>query len=337
MRPALSLLNTGVTISNPGAVLHDLDLALPSPALAYTFSLTAGTVERVRSDGREGAAGCMVERGLLRDSVCIGGLYASNGEPSPAQITLRNITADGLMVGAFGGATVSLDAANVISRRSEPGHEDVEINVSTGSKATATFANSNYATVGTTLSAGTDYTYTAPGTNGNQTAPPQFVNAAAGDYRPLQSSPTVDAGLAASLLGSLDLDGHLRSLPRCIGGAPVPDIGAYEFVPTANCPQPPPSNAIKFGALVRNKRKGTGTLTVVLPGPGRLSLAGKGVVARKARQVGAGRANLKIVAKGSWKRKLTRTGEVKLNAKVTFVPAGGEARTQTRRIVLRQA
>jgi hypothetical protein len=67
---------------------------------------------------------------------------------------------------------------------------------------------------------------------GNQTAPPLFVDAAAGNYRELAGSPTIDAGIA-SQIGSLDLDGNARVL-----GA-APDIGAYEFVPPAVVPPAP--------------------------------------------------------------------------------------------------
>jgi hypothetical protein len=58
----------------------------------------------------------------------------------------------------------------------------------------------------------------------NQTAPPQFVNAAGGDYRQSAGSPTIDAG-STDQIGAVDLDGN----PRALGAAP--DIGAFEFVP----------------------------------------------------------------------------------------------------------
>jgi hypothetical protein len=64
---------------------------------------------------------------------------------------------------------------------------------------------------------------------GNKTALPAFVDAGAGDYHQLVSSPTVDAGLPDSLLGASDIDGD----PRQFGSQP--DMGADEYVP------PPPS------------------------------------------------------------------------------------------------
>jgi hypothetical protein len=60
--------------------------------------------------------------------------------------------------------------------------------------------------------------------SGNQSSPPQFLNAGAGDYREAAGSPTIDSG-ADEKLGSSDFDGN----PRFLGSAP--DIGAFEFVP----------------------------------------------------------------------------------------------------------
>jgi hypothetical protein len=60
----------------------------------------------------------------------------------------------------------------------------------------------------------------------NQTTPPLFVSAAAGDFRPAAGSPTIDAG-STDQIGTVDLAGN----PRALGAAP--DIGAYEFVPPA--------------------------------------------------------------------------------------------------------
>ncbi len=74
---------------------------------------------------------------------------------------------------------------------------------------------------------------TPEGTNGNQTAEPQFVDAAHGDFHQLESSPTRDAGVASANLGPADIDGDARNL----GSAP--DIGADEWVPATQPQQPP--------------------------------------------------------------------------------------------------
>src|SRR5688500_15488990 len=58
---------------------------------------------------------------------------------------------------------------------------------------------------------------------GNQTGvDPLFVDAAAGDFHQMPTSPTIDAGAGDSLLGSTDIDGQRRRL------GPSPDIGADE-------------------------------------------------------------------------------------------------------------
>ncbi len=83
----------------------------------------------------------------------------------------------------------------------------------------------------------------------SQTAPPQFVNAAVGDYREAPGSPTIDAGLNATANGGADLAGNPRALPGLLAcGTPPPaitDIGAYEFVPTAPTCAPPPARMKK--------------------------------------------------------------------------------------------
>lgn len=332
-RPAIGTFEgKTVYVKHPAALFHDLTVYLVEPGMAYALSLEGGAVERVFASGN-GASACFLERGLVRDSVCLGGTFAFASEPGLSLLGLRNVSLFPLAVGAGPGSQMQFEAVNVIARALEPGDKDVEVNVNTSAKATIVFSHSNYATVGTTLSAGDDYTYTAPGTGTNQTAAPQFVNPAAGDFRPLPGSPTIDAGLAEGMPGLLALDGEPRSLPRCIGGAPVPDVGAYEFVPTAPCPKP--SNAFRFGKLKRLRSKGTALLAVEVPGPGTLALAGKGLRARKPRQVsGPGEISVLLAAKGKWKRALARKGSVKLEARVTFVPTGGDPRTVVRKAKL---
>lgn len=62
------------------------------------------------------------------------------------------------------------------------------------------------------------------GVNGNITNAPNFVNAAAGNYRLNNNSPCIDAGKNAYVVGVVDLDGGDRILYDVV------DMGAYEWI-----------------------------------------------------------------------------------------------------------
>jgi hypothetical protein len=120
-------------------------------------------------------------------------------------------------------------------------------------------------------------------------------------------------------------------------------VGQNSYVATAICS--PPSNRFNFGKLKRNKKKGTATLTVDVPGPGKLVLSGKGLVKQRpadafhasvlAKAVSAaGKVKLKVRSKGKKRRKLNRTGKVKVKAKVTYTPTGGTPNTRSKTIRL---
>jgi hypothetical protein len=112
-----------------------------------------------------------------------------------------------------------------------------------------------------------------------------------------------------------------------------------------------PKNTFNFGKLNRNEDRGTATLAVKVPGPGKLALTGKGVKTQRTGRAAtaiasktvssAGRVKLRIKPKGQKKRKLNDAGEVKVRAKVTFTPNGtatgdvvGDPKTQSKRVKL---
>ena len=106
-----------------------------------------------------------------------------------------------------------------------------------------------------------------------------------------------------------------------------------------------PSNAYSFDGVALNKRKGTATLAAVVPGPGTLTLTGKGVKKQRARGgatasknvPGAGLVNLLVKAKGKAKKKLNKTGKAKVKVKVTYTPSGdapGAPNVKTKRVKL---
>lgn len=97
-----------------------------------------------------------------------------------------------------------------------------------------------------------------------------------------------------------------------------------------------PSNEFKFGALKRNKKKGTATLSVAVLGPGELVLSGKGLKKAKATATAAGTVKLKLRATGKAKKKLKKKGKAKVRVSVTFTPTGGDPATRTRPVKLKK-
>jgi hypothetical protein len=102
----------------------------------------------------------------------------------------------------------------------------------------------------------------------------------------------------------------------------------------------------RVGKAKLNKDKGTATLPVTVPGAGKVTLTGKGVVKQRpgrrdrgtlARTVGkAGKVKLLVKAKGKRKRKLNSKGKVRVKVKVAFTPRGGSANAQRKTIKLRK-
>jgi hypothetical protein len=340
-----------------GARLHDLRVEGTGP-----LQLFSGVGERlfVSFTGSSNEACGMSDGATLIDSVCWvhdGGPTSTasaiglNSAGATTTMMLRNVTAidtdaagNAIHTRTTGtGPKLIVEATNVIAHAQN--HPDVELD-NGGSAFPVTevkFTHSNYATVSGEMTPLA--TITGAGTNGNQTAPPAFVDAAEGDFREVTGSATIDAGLTEAANGATALAGEPRSLAACLGGPAVTDIGAYEFVPTAPCEspaspatdsQPPapssqptaapaPSNLIMFGKLKLNKRAGTATLTVELPDAGTLALTGKGVkkVVRSCK--GAATLRLPITPAGPAKQALAKNGRTKLKLTLKFAPTGGTA------------
>jgi hypothetical protein len=169
---------------------------------------------------------------------------------------------------------------------------------------------------------------------------PAAATAIAGSRRGragLAGSPTIDAGLADSLIGATDLAGAPRSQPGCIGAAAAPDIGAYEFTPTAACPSAAtlkPSSGFGFGKLKRNKHRGTASLAILVPGPGALTLSGKGLVSKHASAHGAEIVKLTVRARGKAAKKLRTEGKLNVRPLVTYIPTGGDPGSRSEKVKL---
>jgi hypothetical protein len=247
--------------------------------------LSTSRVERVRSTGvGAGAAGlvqfqsCLVRDSLLRgegtNSLGMESLAVEAGEPAS---TVRNVTA--LATGANsvgiqaryngpGGGSHTLILGNSIAGGST---FDLRAENSVNGPGAIQVSNSNFDSISATGAA----TVSGPA---NQSVPPVFVNAAAGDYREAPGSPTIDAGSGEGL-GPLDLAGN----PRLLGAAP--DIGAFEFVPPP-APLPPAAGALTSLAVVpkafRPLKRGAAVVSATKPKRGttvRYALTGAATVA----------------------------------------------------------
>lgn len=329
-QPTVGMKGVQFEVRNAGAIVHDLKIILTQASMARPFVLVSGTAERIVADPAGlGADACLVGDGLLRDSLCIGGLTVGGETPGAHNVTIANVTADPIVLGASSGEHLAASIVNTIAYpapRLNTSKAGLQIDASTGGSVNVAIGNSSYNEVDTSLSTGTTFSFTPAGTNGNQTAPAQLVDPVHGDLRPLPTSPTIDAGLEEPLIGTLDVVGLPRVQPRCLGGTPIPDVGAYEFQPTEACPGTPTSGGgpapvppvakkrLKIGKakLTLDRSKGTGLLTFKVPGPGKVSVSGKGVVAAKLVARKAGKVRLPVRAKGPEATRLANTGTVKL-------------------------
>jgi len=99
-----------------------------------------------------------------------------------------------------------------------------------------------------------------------------------------------------------------------------------------------PSHKFTVGAVTRNKKRGTATLTLTVPGPGQVTLSGNGVkgagtlipVAAK------GDVGVPIKATGKKRTKLFDTGKVTLNVGISYTPSGGSAGTAATKVKLKK-
>jgi hypothetical protein len=75
-------------------------------------------------------------------------------------------------------------------------------------------------------------------------------------------------------------------------------------------------------------------LSVNVPGPGTLNLAGNGLKPQSKQAPAAGTVKLKIKATGKKKAKLNKKGKTKVKPAVTYTPTGGSAKTKSTKVKL---
>ena len=236
-----------------GGRLSHVDLRATNFFAAGARCETSGIIERVRSlavgedaNGIELTDGC-----LLRNSLALGSGVNSTGVTSFGQSgvgtsRVRNVTAIASGEGSTGISATFFEL--------DPGSQTVSVSNAIASGEDLDVRGTGEGGGGHVAISYSNFRSSkgeGPGTvtlgAGNQTAPPLFAGAAAGDYREAPGSPTIDAGIVDAEVGALDLAGN----PRTVGG--TIDIGAYEFAAGAS---PPPlvtprirSLAVKPGAF----------------------------------------------------------------------------------------
>jgi DNA-binding beta-propeller fold protein YncE len=95
-------------------------------------------------------------------------------------------------------------------------------------------------------------------------------------------------------------------------------------------------NLFGFRGLKLDRSRGTATLGVKVPGPGRLRLRGKGVKSVQRYPEAAGIISLPIHPRYGVRQVLNLEGKARVRVRVTYVPTNGGPHTKTKRIELRK-
>jgi len=105
----------------------------------------------------------------------------------------------------------------------------------------------------------------------------------------------------------------------------------------------PPSNKFTLSRTTVSPKKGSATLSVSLPGAGKLDVLGTSKVGKKTLKVGhvalnagqAGSYQVTLKPSGAAKAALRKTGKLQVKLTLTFAPTGGTASTSTKNITLK--
>lgn len=104
--------------------------------------------------------------------------------------------------------------------------------------------------------------------------------------------------------------------------------------PLLPAPPAPPANTFTVGKLKQNKKNGTATLKVTVPGAGILTATDakkkspKRIKKVSVTSVAASTVTLKLKPTGAGKKTLKNTGKLQFRALLSFTPSGGAAGTQ---------
>ncbi len=105
----------------------------------------------------------------------------------------------------------------------------------------------------------------------------------------------------------------------------------------------PPSNAFSVTKKAISSKTGKATISLKLPGAGKVVMVGKAKNGKKTINVGkvtlnaakAGTFNLTLTPSGAAKQVLKQTGSLKVNLKITFIPTGGTTKSSNSAVTLK--
>ncbi len=117
----------------------------------------------------------------------------------------------------------------------------------------------------------------------------------------------------------------------------TPPTGPPAPPPPPAAPAPPSTSTppFKLAKLKLNPKAGTASLLVDLPGPGKLVLAGRGLIGAKQTVAKAGSTTLTLKPSAATRATLEKLGKKKVTAKITFTPRGGTPRTASKPVTLK--
>lgn len=130
------------------------------------------------------------------------------------------------------------------------------------------------------------------------------------------------------------------------GSENPPPSGGNNQPPAGSNPPPvvlPPSNAFSVTKKAISSKTGKATISLKLPGAGKVVMVGKAKAGKKSINVGkvtlnaakAGTFNLTLNPSGAAKQVLRTKGSLKVNLEITFTPTGGSAKSSKAAVTLK--
>jgi hypothetical protein len=109
---------------------------------------------------------------------------------------------------------------------------------------------------------------------------------------------------------------------------------SYLYAPFSDAMDNTTSNDFTLGAVTRDRKKGTATVSLTAPNLGQFDTSGRGVKTVSAPGINA--VYVPIAASGKAKRKLKSKGKVTLTPSITYTPNGGSPKTQSLKVTLKK-